>query len=76
METLDTTHRSAQPNNLLQRLLNRYELADGTIIGTGFVVPQDAERLARGYKKLNGYYVSGIIEGLIKFKIISSKYAE
>ena len=53
METLDTTHRSAQPNNLLQRLLNRYELADGTIIGTGFVVPQDAERLARGYKKLS-----------------------
>ncbi len=53
METLDITHRSAQPNNLLQRLLNRYELADGTIIGTGFVVPQDAERLARGYKKLS-----------------------
>ena len=32
--------------------------------------------IARGYKKLNGYYVSGIIEGLIKFNIISSSYAE
>ncbi len=53
MESLNTTYPSAQPNNLLQRLLNRYELADGTIIGTGFVVPQDAERLARGYKKLS-----------------------
>ncbi len=53
METLDTTYRSTQQNDLLQRLLNRYELADGTIIGTGFVVPQDAERLARGYKKLS-----------------------
>jgi len=31
--------------------------------------------LARGYKKLNGYYVSGIIEGLIKFNIISPLYA-
>lgn len=32
--------------------------------------------LARGYKKLNGYYVSGIIEGLIKFNIISPQYAK
>ena len=31
--------------------------------------------IARGYKKLNGYYVSGIIEGLIKFNVISPLYA-
>jgi hypothetical protein len=31
---------------------------------------------AKGYKKLNGYYVSGIIEGLIKFTVISPEYAE
>jgi hypothetical protein len=36
----------------------------------------DSIYIARGYKKLNGYYVSGIIEGLIKFNIISQKYAE
>lgn len=32
--------------------------------------------IARGYKNLNGYYVSGIIEGLIKFNIIPPKYAK
>lgn len=32
--------------------------------------------IAEGYNKLNGYYVSGIIEGLIKLNIISSKYAQ
>lgn len=31
--------------------------------------------IARGYKKLNGYYVSGVIEGLIKFRVIDAKYA-
>jgi hypothetical protein len=31
---------------------------------------------AQGYKKLNGYYVSGIIEGLIKFGTIPEKYVE
>jgi len=30
--------------------------------------------ISKGYLGLNGYYVSGIIEGLIKFNIISSKY--
>ena len=30
--------------------------------------------IAQGYKKLNGYYVSGIIEGLIKFNVISPEY--
>ena len=29
--------------------------------------------IAKGYKKLNEYYVSRIIEGLIKFNIISPK---
>jgi len=31
--------------------------------------------IARGYKKLNGYYVSGIIEGLIHFNVTSPGYA-
>ena len=44
METLDTTYRSDQQNSLLLRILNKYELADGTIIGTGFVRPEDEER--------------------------------
>ncbi len=30
--------------------------------------------IAEGYGGLNGYYVSGIIEGMIKFKFISEKY--
>ena len=50
---IETTNTSIQQNNLLQRILNKYELADGTIIGTGFVVPEDADRLVRGYKKLS-----------------------
>jgi acetyltransferase len=53
LQTLETTYESAQQSDLLQRILNRYELADGTIIGTGLVGPEDAERLARGYKKLS-----------------------
>ena len=53
METLETTYKSAQQNDLLHRLLNKYKLDDGTIIGTGFVVPEDADRLVRGYKKLS-----------------------
>jgi GNAT superfamily N-acetyltransferase len=53
LESLETIYRSAQQNDLLQRILNRYELEDGTLIGTGFVVPEDAERLVRGYKKLS-----------------------
>ena len=36
----------------------------------------DCLYIAKGYKKLNGYYVSGIIEGLIKFGLIPEKYAE
>ena len=32
--------------------------------------------IAKGYKKLNGYYVSGIIEGLIRLGVVSSKYIE
>ncbi len=32
--------------------------------------------IAEGYGKLNGYYVSGIIEGLIKFEVISKEYGE
>ena len=32
--------------------------------------------IARGYKKLNGYYTSGIIEGLIKRGLIDKKYAK
>jgi len=53
LQTLETTYTSVQQNNLLQRILNKYELADGTIIGTAFVRPEDAERLVRGYKKLS-----------------------
>jgi len=53
LETLETTYKSTQQNNLLQRILNEYELADGTLIGTGFVVPEDVDRLERGYKKLS-----------------------
>ena len=53
MEAIEQTNIAAQQNNLLGRILNRYELADGTIIGTGFVVPEDADRLVRGYKKLS-----------------------
>ncbi|MDK2897658.1 MAG: sucrose-6-phosphatase [Candidatus Atribacteria bacterium] len=34
----------------------------------------DRVYLARGYKQLNGYYVSGLIEGLIKLQIISPCY--
>ncbi len=30
--------------------------------------------IAKGYKRLNGYYVSGIIEGLIKFGVVSPKH--
>ena len=50
---VETTNTFSQQNNLLQRILNRYELADGTIIGTGLVCPEDADRLVRGYKKLS-----------------------
>jgi RimJ/RimL family protein N-acetyltransferase len=50
---LETTYKSAQQNSLLQRILNKYELADGTIISTAFVCPEDADRLVRGYKKLS-----------------------
>lgn len=32
--------------------------------------------ISKGYQKLNGYYVSGILEGLIKFKIIPESYAQ
>jgi len=32
--------------------------------------------IAEGYGNLNGYYVSGIIEGLTKFHMISPKYIE
>ena len=53
METLETTYTFAQQNNLLQRILNKYKLVDGTIIGTGLVLPEDADRLVRGYKKLS-----------------------
>jgi acetyltransferase len=53
LQSLESTHNSGQQNNLLQRILNSYELADGTIIGIGFVVPEDAERLLRGYNKLS-----------------------
>jgi ribosomal protein S18 acetylase RimI-like enzyme len=50
---LETTYKSAHQNNLLRRILNKYELADGTIIDTGFVCPENAEFLGRGYKKLS-----------------------
>ena len=30
--------------------------------------------ISKGYKKLNGYYVSGIIEGLINFNVVSEDY--
>jgi len=32
--------------------------------------------IAKGCKKLNGHYVSGIIEGLIKFGVLPPRYAE
>jgi len=32
--------------------------------------------MSTGYKSLNGYYVSGVIEGLIQFNVISPKYIE
>jgi len=32
--------------------------------------------IAKGYKNLNGYYVSGIIEGLIRFGAVSDKYLD
>ncbi|MCP3686689.1 MAG: HAD-IIB family hydrolase [bacterium] len=32
--------------------------------------------IANGHKKLNGYYFSGIIEGLIKFNLVPAEYAE
>lgn len=32
--------------------------------------------IAKGYKKLNGHYVSGIIEGLIRLGVVSPKYIE
>ena len=53
METLHTTYTSALQNDLLLRILSKYELADGTIIGTGFVRPEDEERLVRGFNKLS-----------------------
>ena len=48
-----TANTSVQQNNLYQRLLNKFQLADGTIIGTAFVVPEDSERLVKGYDKLS-----------------------
>lgn len=36
----------------------------------------DSLYIARGYKKLNGNYVSGIVEGLIGFGLVGSQYAE
>ena len=36
----------------------------------------DTLYIAKGYGKLNGYYVSGIIEGLIKLNFISQKYIQ
>ena len=53
METLNKTYTSAQQKDLLLRILNKYELADGTIIGTGFVLPEDEDRLVRGFNKLS-----------------------
>ena len=50
---IDTTNTSVKQNDLLQRILNKYELEDGTLIGTGFVLPEDADRLVRGYNKLS-----------------------
>ncbi|MFC2094361.1 GNAT family N-acetyltransferase [Bacteroidota bacterium] len=50
---IGTTSTSVQQSNLLGRILNKYELADGRIIGTGLVLPEDADRLVRGYKKLS-----------------------
>jgi len=37
---------------------------------------EDKVYTASGYKSLNRYYVSGIIEGLIKFGFISDDYIE
>jgi len=37
---------------------------------------QNTLYIAKGYKKLNGHYYTGIIEGLIKFKVITPKYAQ
>lgn len=50
---IETENTSVRQSNLLQRILNKYELADGTIIGTGLVVPEDSERLLKGYNKLS-----------------------
>ncbi|MEA3378973.1 MAG: HAD-IIB family hydrolase [Nanoarchaeota archaeon] len=36
----------------------------------------DTLYIAKGYGKLNGYYVSGIIEGLIKLNIVPQKYIQ
>ena len=40
-------------NELLQKILSRYKLTDGTTIGIGFVGPEDEQRLLSGFKKLS-----------------------
>jgi len=40
-------------NELLQKILSRYKLTDGTTIGIGFVGPEDEKRLLSGFKKLS-----------------------
>ena len=49
----DTANMPVKQSNLLQRILKKYVLADGTLIGTGLVVPEDSERLLKGYNKLS-----------------------
>ena len=40
-------------NELLQKVLSRYKLIDGTTIGIGFVGPEDEQRLLSGFRKLS-----------------------
>ena len=40
-------------DSLLLKVLNTYKLSDNTLIGIGFVGPEDEERLISGFKKLS-----------------------